>query len=99
MPLCWCRRKQFFKSGRMNMCAPASTRRSITISNTFSFVPIFFAAAMADLFGVAQVLLIVAVLVTAFWCVRVAPSPGCRTIALERDAQLGTGRDRKRSYT
>jgi MFS family permease len=36
-----------------------------TISNTFSFVPIFFAAAMADLFGVAQVLLIVAVLVTA----------------------------------
>ncbi len=37
-----------------------------TISNTFSFVPIFFAAAMADLFGVAQVLMIVAVLVTGF---------------------------------
>ena len=37
-----------------------------TISNTFSFVPIFFAAAMADLFGVAQVLLVVAILVTVF---------------------------------
>jgi hypothetical protein len=35
-----------------------------TISNTCSFIPIFFAAAMADLFGVAQVLLIVAVMVT-----------------------------------
>ena len=27
-----------------------------TISNTVSFVPIFFAAALADLFGVVQVL-------------------------------------------
>lgn len=37
-----------------------------TISNTFSFVPIFFAAAVADLFGVAQVLMIVAILVATF---------------------------------
>jgi MFS family permease len=34
-----------------------------TISNTASFVPIFFAAAFADLFGTVQVLLVVAVLV------------------------------------
>lgn len=34
-----------------------------TISNTVSFVPIFFAAAFADLFGVVQVLIIVAILV------------------------------------
>jgi MFS family permease len=34
-----------------------------TISNTFSFIPIFFAAAFADLFGTVQVLLIVAILV------------------------------------
>jgi MFS family permease len=34
-----------------------------TISNTVSFVPIFFAAAFADLFGVVQVLTIVALLV------------------------------------
>jgi MFS family permease len=31
-----------------------------TISNTFSFIPIFFAAAAADLFGVVQVLVVVA---------------------------------------
>ncbi|MDP9367234.1 MAG: hypothetical protein M3Q03_02980, partial [Chloroflexota bacterium] len=36
-----------------------------TISNTVSFVPIFFAAAAADLFGVVQVLVVVAVLVGA----------------------------------
>ena len=34
-----------------------------TISNTVSFVPIFFAAASADLFGVVQVLVVVALLV------------------------------------
>ncbi|MEJ7838190.1 MAG: MFS transporter [Thermomicrobiales bacterium] len=34
-----------------------------TISNTFSFIPIFFAAAFADLFGTVQVLVIVAVAV------------------------------------
>jgi len=34
-----------------------------TISNTVSFVPIFFAAASADLFGVVQVLTVVAILV------------------------------------
>jgi hypothetical protein len=34
-----------------------------TISNTVSFIPIFFAAAFADIFGVVQVLLVVAVLV------------------------------------
>jgi MFS family permease len=34
-----------------------------TISNTVAFVPIFFAAAMADLFGVTQVLTIVAIIV------------------------------------
>lgn len=37
-----------------------------TISNTVSFVPIFFAAASADLFGVVQVLVIVAVLLASF---------------------------------
>jgi hypothetical protein len=36
-----------------------------TISNTVSFVPIFFAAASADLFGVVQVLAIVALLLSA----------------------------------
>ncbi len=36
-----------------------------TISNTVSFVPIFFAAAAADLFGVVQVLVVVALLVGA----------------------------------
>ena len=36
-----------------------------TISNTVSFVPIFFAAASADLFGVVQVLSVVALLLTA----------------------------------
>ena len=36
-----------------------------TISNTFSFIPIFLAAAMADLFGVAQILLVVALVVVA----------------------------------
>jgi MFS family permease len=34
-----------------------------TISNTASFIPIFFAAAFADLFGTVQVLLVVAFLV------------------------------------
>jgi hypothetical protein len=34
-----------------------------TISNTFAFIPIFFAAAAADLFGVVQVLIIVACIV------------------------------------
>lgn len=34
-----------------------------TISNTVAFVPIFFAAAMADLFGVSQVLIVIAALV------------------------------------
>jgi MFS family permease len=34
-----------------------------TISNTASFIPIFFAAAFADLFGTVQVLLVVAILV------------------------------------
>jgi MFS family permease len=34
-----------------------------TISNTVAFIPIFFAAAAADLFGVVRVLLVVAVLV------------------------------------
>jgi hypothetical protein len=34
-----------------------------TISNTVSFIPIFFAAAFADIFGVVQVLLVVAALV------------------------------------
>ncbi len=37
-----------------------------TISNTVAFVPIFFAAAFADLFGVVNVLLIVALLVGGF---------------------------------
>jgi MFS family permease len=37
-----------------------------TISNTVSFVPIFFAAAFADLFGVVQVLVIVALLLAGF---------------------------------
>ncbi|HEY8445743.1 MAG TPA: MFS transporter [Thermomicrobiales bacterium] len=37
-----------------------------TISNTVSFVPIFFAAAFADLFGVIQVLLVVAAIIGAF---------------------------------
>jgi MFS family permease len=37
-----------------------------TISNTVSFVPIFFAAASADLFGVVQVLVVVALLVGGF---------------------------------
>jgi predicted MFS family arabinose efflux permease len=36
-----------------------------TISNTVSFVPIFFAAASADLFGVVQVLVVVALLLAA----------------------------------
>ncbi|MDP9363450.1 MAG: MFS transporter [Chloroflexota bacterium] len=36
-----------------------------TISNSVSFVPIFFAAASADLFGVVQVLAVVALLLTA----------------------------------
>ncbi|HET8524861.1 MAG TPA: MFS transporter [Thermomicrobiales bacterium] len=36
-----------------------------TISNTVAFVPIFFAAASADLFGVVQVLVIVALIVAA----------------------------------
>lgn len=35
-----------------------------TISNTASFVPIFFAAAFADLFGVVQVLAVLAILIT-----------------------------------
>jgi hypothetical protein len=34
-----------------------------TISNTASFVPIFFAAAFADLFGVVQVLAVLAILI------------------------------------
>ena len=34
-----------------------------TISNTVSFIPIFFAAAFADLFGVIQVLVVVAILI------------------------------------
>jgi len=34
-----------------------------TISNTVSFIPIFFAAASADLFGVVQVLVVVAVII------------------------------------
>ena len=37
-----------------------------TISNTVSFVPIFFAAAAADLFGVVQVLSVVALLLAGF---------------------------------
>jgi MFS family permease len=37
-----------------------------TISNTVSFVPIFFAAASADLFGVVQVLAVVALLLIGF---------------------------------
>lgn len=37
-----------------------------TISNTVAFIPIFFAAAFADLFGVVNVLLVVAVLVGGF---------------------------------
>jgi MFS family permease len=36
-----------------------------TISNTFSFIPIFFAAAAADLFGVVQVLIVVASIVAS----------------------------------
>ena len=40
-----------------------------TISNTVSFVPIFFAAASADLFGVVQVLSVVALLLTSFGAV------------------------------
>lgn len=35
------------------------------ISNAFSFIPIFFAAAFADLFGVVQILMIVSVLIGA----------------------------------
>jgi hypothetical protein len=34
-----------------------------TISNTASFVPIFFAAAFADLFGVVQVLAVLGILI------------------------------------
>lgn len=37
-----------------------------TISNSVSFIPIFFAAASADLFGVVQVLVVVSVIVTLF---------------------------------
>jgi MFS family permease len=37
-----------------------------TISNTVSFVPIFFAAAFADLFGVVTVLVVVALIVGSF---------------------------------
>jgi MFS family permease len=37
-----------------------------TISNTVSFIPIFFAAASADLFGVVQVLVVVALFVAGF---------------------------------
>jgi MFS family permease len=36
-----------------------------TISNTFAFIPIFFAAAAADLFGVVQVLVVVAIIVSS----------------------------------
>src|SRR4029079_16096657 len=42
-----------------------------TISNTVSFVPIFFAAASADLFGVVQVLVAVALIVGGFGAVSV----------------------------
>jgi MFS family permease len=42
-----------------------------TISNTVSFVPIFFAAASADLFGVVQVLVVVAFMVGGFGVVSV----------------------------
>jgi MFS family permease len=42
-----------------------------TISNTVSFIPIFFAAASADLFGVVQVLVVVALVVAGFGCVSV----------------------------
>jgi MFS family permease len=37
-----------------------------TISNTVSFIPIFFAAAAADVFGVVQVLVVVALIVGGF---------------------------------
>ena len=42
-----------------------------TISNTVSFVPIFFAAASADLFGVVQVLVTVALLVSGIGVVSI----------------------------
>ena len=44
------------------------------ISNAFSFIPIFFAAAFADLFGVVQILTIVAVAIFAIGCSSVVQS-------------------------
>jgi MFS family permease len=43
-----------------------------TISNTFAFIPIFFAAAAADLFGVVQVLIIVACIVGGIGFISIA---------------------------
>lgn len=57
-----------------------------TISNSVAFIPIFFAAAAADLFGVVQVLSVVAVLLTAFGAVNI----GRRAT---RSARRRSGRD------
>ncbi len=43
-----------------------------TISNTFAFIPIFFAAAAADLFGVVQVLIVVACIVGGIGFISIA---------------------------
>jgi MFS family permease len=43
-----------------------------TISNTFAFIPIFFAAAAADLFGVVQVLIVVAAIVGSIGFISIA---------------------------
>jgi MFS family permease len=43
-----------------------------TISNTFAFIPIFFAAAAADLFGVVQVLIVVAAIVAGIGFISIA---------------------------
>lgn len=52
-----------------------------TISNTVAFIPIFFAAAFADLFGVVNVLLIVALLVGGF---------GLSSLLHRRNAELAS---------
>lgn len=51
-----------------------------TISNTASFVPIFFAAAFADLFGVVQVLAVLAILVAGL---------GASALVHRRQAETG----------
>ncbi len=59
-----------------------------TISNTVAFIPIFFAAAAADLFGVENVLLTVAILVTGLGVVGLVHR---RTSELSRWERVQTG--------